>query len=134
MAIRTTEQIAPEHVAGLLGQLNKLTADQPTTAEIEEAIITSRALTASLMSWVSARHLIQSNAHRAAEFNECYPAVAAAVMGLKQIATERAYQPAIHPEVASQLDALFPGERAEADRLDRVRLEPGFNLDLRDLA
>lgn len=130
MAVRTTEQIAPEHVAHLLGQLNKLTADQPT--KIEEAIITSRALTASLMSWVSARHLIGANAHMAAQFSETHPAVATVVLGLQQREAVKAFT--VHPEVAEQLDALFPGERAEAERLNRVHVEPGFKLDLRDLA
>jgi hypothetical protein len=142
--IRTTEQIAMETVPRLIHQLAELTKEQPTTAEIEEAVMTSRALTAALGSWASSRHLIGANAHMAAQFSETHPMVAAAVDGLRRLAAANAY--AVHPEIAAQMAALdrpvplteediaSPELDEEFNRIERTHLEPGFRLDLRDLA
>jgi hypothetical protein len=101
--IRTTEQIAMETVPRLIHQLTELTKEQPPTAEIEEAILASRALTTALNTWASSRHLGCANAHMAAQFAETHPSLAAAV---------KAYT--VHPEVAAQMAALDPGPQALA--------------------
>jgi len=148
MPIRTTEQSAPATLAELIPQLTMLTTDQPTTAEIEEALIKIvPAITRTLGDWIRSRHTIGANAHMAAQFDETHPAVSAMVMGLKGIAKSQAYTiPAVHPEVAAQMAALdrpaplteedlaSPELDEEFDRIERAHPEPGFHLDLRDLA
>ena len=54
--IRTTEQIAPAVIAGMIPKLTALTTDQPTTAEIEEALLISKAITRALFEWLSFRY------------------------------------------------------------------------------
>jgi len=148
MPIRTTEQSAPATLAELIPQLTMLTTDQPTTAEIEEALIKIvPAITRTLGDWIRSRHTISTNAHLAAQFDETHPAVSALVMGPKGIAAAQAYAiPAVHPEVAAQMAALdqpaplteediaSPELDEEFDRIERAHPEPGFHLDLRDLA
>ena len=52
MPIRTTEQSAPATLAELIPQLTMLTTDQPTTTEIEEALIKIvPAITRALADW-----------------------------------------------------------------------------------
>jgi len=63
MPIRTTEQQAPEALAELIPQLTKLTVEQPTTAEIEEAIRVSRAITRALFEWAGARYSAKAQAN-----------------------------------------------------------------------
>lgn len=50
------ETNAPAALARLIPQLTKLTAGQPTTAEIEEAHKTSRAITRLLVEWLADRY------------------------------------------------------------------------------
>ena len=54
--MRTVEQIAPETIAELIPQITRLTTDQPTTAEIEDALKTSKALTRAIFEWLSSRY------------------------------------------------------------------------------
>jgi|GEM_PF-1039073 len=162
---RTTEQLAPENIAAhldvlrtVLAEFSKLTAEQPTTAELEEALSLVPRFQATcdkalflvahdLRVWLSSRHLIGANAHMAAQFSETHPMGAAAFAGLRQMAAIRVYElPAVHPEVAAQMAALdqpaplteediaSPELDEEFDRIERAHPEPGFNLDLRDLA
>ena len=66
MPIRTTEQSAPATLAELIPQLTTLTTEQPTTAEIEEALIKIvPAITRALADWLRSRHTISANAHSA---------------------------------------------------------------------
>jgi hypothetical protein len=67
MSIRTVEQSAPATLAELIPQLTMLTTDQPTTAEIEEALIKIvPAITRALADWLRSRHEIGRDAHLAA--------------------------------------------------------------------
>ena len=54
--IRSLEQQAPEAIAELIPMLTMLTIDQPTTAEIEEALLASKAITRALFEWLGARY------------------------------------------------------------------------------
>lgn len=108
MKIRTTEQLAPENIAAHLDVLrtifvefSRLTIDQPTTAELEEAQALvpklreacDKALSLidhDLRVWIGSRHLIGANAHLAAQFRQ------------------------VHPEVAAQMEALNPERQAWA--------------------
>jgi hypothetical protein len=53
---RTDEQRAPEAIAALIPQLTKLTTEQPTTAEIEEAVLVSKKITRALFEWLAFRY------------------------------------------------------------------------------
>ena len=64
MPIRTTEQSAPATLAELIPQLTRLTTNQPTTSEIEDALIkVVPAITRALGDWLRSRHTISANAH-----------------------------------------------------------------------
>lgn len=103
MPIRTTEQIAPETLAKYIGDLNRLTADQPTTAELEEALSQILpCISHVLRSWISARHLIGANALAAAAFRDRHPEVAAQMEALRHIAAT----PFIPTETAEEAEAL----------------------------
>lgn len=54
--VRTTEQQAPAAIAELIPQLSKLTCEQPTTAELEEALLASKAITRALFEWLASRY------------------------------------------------------------------------------
>jgi hypothetical protein len=60
---RTTEQKAPKVIADLIANLTALTTNQPTTAEIEEALLTSKAITRGLLEWLGSRYTTQARAH-----------------------------------------------------------------------
>jgi len=64
--MRTTEQLAPVQLLELIPELTKLTTDQPTTAELEEALMKIvPAITRTLGDWIRSRHTISTNAHSA---------------------------------------------------------------------
>jgi len=135
--IRTTEQSASATLIELIPELSKLTTEQPTTAELEEALMKIvPAITRTLGDWIRSRHTISTNAHLAAQFDETHPAVSAMVMGLKGIAEAQAYAiPAVHPEVAAQMAALdrpaplteedlaSPELDEEFDRIEQAHVE-----------
>lgn len=56
MEIRATETNAPATLAGLIPELTKLTMEQPTTAEIEEAHKVAKAITRLLVEWLADRY------------------------------------------------------------------------------
>lgn len=58
--LKTSDQNGAEISAALLADLTKLTWDQPTTAELEEALALVPALTKCLRDWVCSRHLIEA--------------------------------------------------------------------------
>lgn len=58
--MKTTEQLAPATIAALIPNLTKLTTEQPTTVELEEALKTSKAITRALFEWLSDRYCIQA--------------------------------------------------------------------------
>ena len=58
--LKTADQCGAEISADLLAQLTKLTWDQSTTAELEEALALIPALTKCLRDWVCSRHLIET--------------------------------------------------------------------------
>lgn len=62
---RTTEQSAPEALAKLIPQLTQLTTDQPTTVELEEALLASKAITRAIFEWLASRYTGQAAARRA---------------------------------------------------------------------
>jgi len=89
---RTTEQRAPEAIAELIPKLTMLTTEQPTTAEIEETILVSRAITRALFEWASWRY---SN-HAKAEISAAIPTESDAErVGLDHI--ERTNPSVLHP-------------------------------------
>ncbi len=68
--MRTTEQlapeaIAPEAIAQMIPMLVKLTTNQPTTVELEEALLTNKAMTRALFEWLAARYIAQAAARQA---------------------------------------------------------------------
>jgi hypothetical protein len=101
MAIRTTEQLAPEQLAKLTTQLTQLTTAQPTTTEIDEALALLPQIQQVLKDWINSRHIIAAHARQAAEFRECFPHVAAAMdrLTLRQIAAD-----VCSPELDAALD------------------------------
>lgn len=112
MPIRTTEQAVPDRLREFLPQLIRLTADQPTTSEIEEAITVSRAITTELLTWVSARHLNQCHATQSAGFRMRFPELVNALETIP-VATpaeeeelDRIEHSHAHPHFAPILDAL----------------------------
>ena len=87
--MRTTEQCAPDHLREYITKLSQLTTEQPTTAELEEALIqVVPCISHVLRTWICSRHLIQSNAHQAATFRERHPQVAAALCPVIPVETE----------------------------------------------
>ena len=116
--MRTTEQRAPEAISELIPKLTMLTTEQPTTAEIEEAILISKAITRALFEWVSWRY---SN-HANGQLNATHPEVAAQMAALDR------------PAPLTEEDIASPELDEEFDRIERAHPEPGFTLNLRDLA
>jgi ribosomal protein L17 len=53
---RTTEQKATKVIAELIAKLTALTTNQPTTAEIEEALLMNKAVTRALFEWLASRY------------------------------------------------------------------------------
>ena len=83
MAIRTTEQSAPEQLAKLIAELTKLTTNQPTTAEIEEAVFfLLPQINETLCIWSHSRQIIKAQANHAAIFAERHPNVVAVMTKL----------------------------------------------------
>ena len=78
---RHTEDIAPSTLLDLTKQLQALCFDQPTTAELEEALRLVRPIEVTLRAWISSRKLNQAHAKGAAEFRAKHPAVAEVVDG-----------------------------------------------------
>lgn len=104
MKPRHTEEVATETLLDLTKQIQRLCLDQPTTAEIEEALRLVRPIEVTLRAWMSSRKLNQSHAQRAAEFREKHPAVAAVVDGPAEAA--RVEQAHVHPVFAPLLSGL----------------------------
>lgn len=91
MSIRTEEQRAPEAIAELIPQLTKLTTNQPTTKELEEALLASKAITRALFEWLAARYSAQAAARQGYEapseqpgLNHVHPVFAPLLGGLRQ--------------------------------------------------
>lgn len=61
---RTEEQRAPEILASLIPKLSQLTTDQPTTVELEEALLASKAVTRAIFEWLASRYTAQSAARK----------------------------------------------------------------------
>jgi hypothetical protein len=59
----STGQKAPKVIADLIAKLTALTTNQPTTAEIEEALITSKAITRGLFEWLASRYATRAQAN-----------------------------------------------------------------------
>jgi hypothetical protein len=59
----STEQKAPNVIADLIANLTALTTNQPTTAEIEEALATSKAITRGLFEWLASRYATRAQAN-----------------------------------------------------------------------
>ena len=85
---RTVEQQAPEAIAELIPKLTQLTTEQPTTAEIEEALLVSKAITRALFEWAASR----------------YSAKAAATIGAGQNALRQIAADVCSPELDAALD------------------------------
>lgn len=116
MALRTTEQIAPEMLAQLISELTKLTTDQPTTVEIEEALLgVMPQVVHVLKTWITSRHLNMAHAHQAAKFAESHPQVAEVMRRLTP------------PEQAlRQIAANTAAEDEAFDEMERRSLHPVF--------
>jgi hypothetical protein len=117
MPIRTTEQSAPAQLAEYLTELSKLTTDQPTTSEIEEALRLVPLIAHVLKTWATSRHLGVAHSRQAAEFRERFPEVAKALEAgqgaLRHIAalpveTPQEAKAPIHPVFAPLLAPLHP--------------------------
>jgi len=65
--MRTTEQQAPEVIAQLIPKIAQLTTEQPTTAELEEALLTTKALTRAIFEWLASRYSAQAAARQGYE-------------------------------------------------------------------
>jgi hypothetical protein len=77
--VRTTEQIAPEDILAYTKDLQKLCFEQPTTAELEEALAILPKIKFTLGVWIHSRHLAKAHAEQAAEFQRRFPAHAQAL-------------------------------------------------------
>lgn len=64
---RTPEQLAPAAIAELIPKLVHLTTNQPTTVELEEALLASKAITRALFEWLASRYTAQSAAAKSYE-------------------------------------------------------------------
>lgn len=110
MVIRTTEQIAPERLSKLIAELSKLTTNQPTTAEIEEAFFyLLPQIDETLRSWFHSRQIIQAQAHQAAIFAERHPGVASVMLRLtpgQQALRAIAAIPVCTPEEDAAFEAM----------------------------
>ncbi len=110
MAIRTTEQSAPEQLAKLIAELTKLTTNQPTTAEIEEAVFfLLPQINETLCIWSHFRQLIKAQANQAAIFAERHPGVAAVMLRLtpgQQALRAIAAIPVCTPEEDAAFEAM----------------------------
>ena len=100
MKPRHTEEVAAETLLDLTKQIQRLCLDQPTTAEIEEALRLVRPIEVTLRAWMSSRRLNQSHAQRAAEFREKHPAVA------EVVEADRIEHAHVHPVFAPLLSGL----------------------------
>ena len=67
MIIRTVEQSAPAQLAEYVTELSKLTTDQPTTAELEETLVASKAITRAVFEWLASRYSAQAAAGKTYE-------------------------------------------------------------------
>lgn len=61
---RTTEQRAPEALAEIIPKLSQLTTEQPTTVELEEALLASKAITRVIFEWLACRYTAQAAARK----------------------------------------------------------------------
>lgn len=101
---RHTEDIAPSTLLDLTNQLRRLCLDQPTTAEIEEALRLVRPIEVTLRAWISSRRLNLAQSHRGAEFRAKHPQVAAVVDSHAEAA--KVEQAHVHPVFAPLLAGL----------------------------
>ena len=106
---QTTEQLAPDAIAGLIPTLTKLTTEQPTTVELEEALKTSKAVTRAIFEWLAARYSAKAQSE------------AALNPGLQALRTTAAEFAGIPVETAV--------EREDLDRIERA-CPVIFNLPL----
>jgi len=104
MKPRHTEEVATETLLDLTKQIQRLCLDQPTTAEIEEALRLVRPIEVTLRAWMGSRRLTATQAQRAAEFREKHPAVAEVVEGQTEAA--RVDHAHVHPVFAPLLGGL----------------------------
>jgi len=89
--MRTTEQQAPEVIAQLIPKITQLTTEQPTTAELEEALLTTKALTRAVFEWLASRYSAQAAARQGYEapaeqggLDHVHPVFAPLLGGLRQ--------------------------------------------------
>lgn len=75
---RTTEQLAPPAIAELIPKLTMLTTEQPTTAELEEALLASKAITRAIFEWLASRYSAKAAATILAD-DVCSPELDAAL-------------------------------------------------------
>jgi len=101
--VRTTEQIAPEDILAYTKDLQKLCFEQPTTAELEEAMALLPKIKFTLGVWINSRHLAQAQAVQAAEFQSRFPAHALALGRCPVIGPVEA-----HPTVPNLSDLASP--------------------------
>lgn len=98
---RTQEHRAPEAIAHLIPKLAQLTAGQPTTVELEEALLASKAITRAIFEWLAARYSAQAAAAKACPAIQVNtPAEDAAMDLLEAQAVQRAH---VHPTFAPLL-------------------------------
>ncbi|WP_257306271.1 hypothetical protein [Geothrix campi] len=109
MQIRTTEQIAPEDLLAYTKEIQRLCFDQPTTAEIEEALAVLPKIKFVLKTWIHARHLAQAQSVQAAEFQRRFPSHALALKGCPTADTNEAERiERAHPTVFNLSDLASP--------------------------
>ena len=108
--LKTSDQNGAEISAALLADLTKLTWDQPTTAEIEEAFFyLLPQIDETLRSWFHSRQIIQAQAHQAAIFAERHPGVASVMLRLtpgQQALRAIAAIPVCTPEEDAAFEAM----------------------------
>ena len=102
--VRTTEQRAPEAISELIPKLTQLTIDQPTTAELEEALMASKAITRALFEWLSDRYFAQAAAAKAYPVTVNSPAEDEVMDLLEAEIVQRAH---VHPVFSPLLDGLM---------------------------
>lgn len=116
------ETMAPAALAALIPQLTRLTAGQPTTAEIVGAHKTSRAITRLLVEWLADRYYSRASGNEAlrAVAVERYTGVDFCALTIPELEASLD-----EVEAQAQKDAEAR-QTAEAERIQNAHVDPHF--------
>jgi hypothetical protein len=95
MPIRTDEQRAPEAIAPLIPKLTLLVTQQPSTEDLEAALLASKAMTRAIHEWLASRYSAQAATRIATETPE------------ERAELDRIEHAHVHPAFAPVLEGLM---------------------------